>query len=135
MLDETTLAELPGRRVVDPTGQELGTIDDVYSHSAMNEPAWAVVELEGARRLVPLDGADEQGDAIRVRFDRATVASAPEPEGDALRAGPELYAHFGLTDAEVRDDSGFPSGYENAGGTTADPRGPGAADDAAQGHP
>jgi sporulation protein YlmC with PRC-barrel domain len=135
VLDENTMAELPGKRLVDADGVQLGTVDDVYSHAAMDQAAWAVVELEGARRLVPLDGAAQEGDAIRVRFDRATVAGAPAPEGDALRAGPELYAHFGLTDADVRDDTGFPAGYGNAGRAAADPRGPHAADDAAQGHP
>jgi len=135
MLDETTLAELPGRRLVDPEGRELGTVDDVFSHAAMDQAAWAVVELEGARRLVPLDGAQDDGDALRVRFDRATVASAPAPEGDAVRPDAALYAHFGLSDAELRDDTGFPAGYANAGRPAGDPRTGRAADDAAQGHP
>jgi hypothetical protein len=136
MLDETTLRELAGRRLVDPDGEELGTVDDVFSHAAMDQAAWAVVVLDGARRLVPLDGADDaQGGALRVRFDRATVASAPVAEDDAVRPDEALYAHFGLSDAAVRDDTGFPVGYENAGNPAADPRTDRAADDAAQGHP
>ncbi len=135
MLDESTLAELPGRRLLDSEGRDLGAVEDVFSHAAVDQPAWAVVQLEGARRLVPLDGAREEGDALRVRFDAATVASGPVAEGDAVRPDAALYAHFGLSDAEVRDDTGFPVDYENAGRAAADPRTDRAADDAAQGHP
>ncbi len=135
MLDETALAELPGRRLLDRHGQDLGTVDDVFSHAAVDQAAWAVVVLDGGRRLVPLDGAHEDGDALRLPVDRATVASAPVAEGDAVRPDAVLYAHFGLSDAEVRDDTGFPTGYANAGRATADPRTERAADDAVQGHP
>jgi sporulation protein YlmC with PRC-barrel domain len=135
MLDETKLTELPGRRLVDRDGQDLGTVDDVFSHTAMDQAAWAVVVLDGARRLVPLHGATEDGEALRVDVARDVVASAPVAEGDAVRPDAGLYAHFGLSDAEVRDDTGFPAGYGNAGATPGDPRTDRAADDAAQGHP
>jgi hypothetical protein len=75
-----------------------------------------------------------------VAFDAETIAGAPEPSGDVI-AEPEferVYEHFGISDARMREDTGL-------GGTgrvdrshppmSRDPRGEGAADDAAQRHP
>ena len=101
MLSPDDAAVLPGATVFDPADEEIGTVAEVYPGVGDDHPAWAAVEREGYRVLVPLDGARRDGDALRVRYDRTVVEEAPEPAGgapdDDLRH--ELLAHYGLPDA------------------------------------
>jgi sporulation protein YlmC with PRC-barrel domain len=143
MLANTSLDQLPGKAVVDGDGTEIGSVDDVFAYSASSDaPAWAAVLVEGSRKAVPLVDAElgEDG-SIRVPYKRSLVASGPTVEGDQLDASAQLYEHYGLSDAAVRDDTGNPAdaaGHARDGGGehSRDPRpGDGRAVDAQQGHP
>jgi sporulation protein YlmC with PRC-barrel domain len=136
MFDERTAESLRGRDLVDGSGEPVGRIEDVFLFPAADQAAWAAVEVDGALRAVPLADADVSANPLRVRFDRATIAGAPEAAGDSLETSRELYEHYGLSDAELRDDDGGPTDAAKAGqGSSRDPRGGSGADDAAQGHP
>ena len=71
---------------------------------------------------------------VEVDFDADLVAAAPEPSGDALTEEDfeAVYAHYGIADATMREDSGA---FREGTGSGADPRSEDAADDASQGHP
>ena len=101
MLSPDDAATLPGVTVFDPADEEIGTVAEVYLDGGDPQPAWAAVERQGYRVLVPLDGARRDADGLRVRYDRTVVEEAPEPAGDHLGADLRraLRAHYGLTDA------------------------------------
>jgi PRC-barrel domain len=138
MLSPDDVAALEGATVFDPADEEVGTLADLYLDAGDDQPAWASVEREGRRVMVPLDGAERDGDTLRVRYDLAVIAEAPDAGGEALDPDEQrvLLAHYGLTDADLRDDSGWatdrPSGTRRQG--SADPRANGQ-DDASVGHP
>jgi hypothetical protein len=139
MLDEDQAAELTGQTLLDEDGEEVGPIEEVFVLPADDKPAFAAVAVGGRRVVVPLDDA-ELGDAqVTVRYDLATIEGAPEADADAIDPDLEeaVYGHYGISDATIRDDTGFSASEPAARdqGTSRDPRGGGGADDAAQGHP
>jgi hypothetical protein len=72
-----------GRTVRGRDGSRLGTLVEVRPGDAAAPGGWGVVRSTfGRRRLVPLDGATDDGDrGLTVVADRASVRTAPEPEG------------------------------------------------------
>ncbi len=139
MLDEDQVAELRGQTLLDVSEQEVGKVEEVFLVPGDDQPAFAAVSLEGRRVIVPLDEADITGGQITVRYDREAIEGAPETDADALDPGLEqaVFAHYGISDADIRDDSGFSAARESRDQpeTSRDPRGPQAADDSTQAHP
>jgi hypothetical protein len=134
MLDEEKLSQLRGATLVAGT-QEVGRIEEVYAHSSDNLPA--VVAVGG--RLVPLPPADmEVGEGrVSVPFGADAVQGAPQASGDTLAADQfeQVYAHFGIDDSDMREDTGLGRTGRADQGMSRDPRSPDAADDSEQGHP
>jgi hypothetical protein len=135
MLDENAIAALRGAQVVAGT-DEVGTVEEVYTHSWDDRPALLAVTTDGGTALVPLPDGDVDPDAGRVEvpFSAEQVTGAPEPSGDTLTEVDfeAVYAHYGIADATMREDSGA---FREGTGSGADPRGEDAADDASQRHP
>jgi hypothetical protein len=138
MLDEEKLNQIQGARLL-AGSVEVGEIEEVFSHSSDNVPAVVAVSAEGRRVLVPLPQPEAQiGEGqVTVPFDAGTIGGAPEASGDTV-AGELLtavYDHYGIDDADMREDS-TPGGTGRADqGMSRDPRSPDAADDAKQAHP
>ncbi len=111
VLSPDQAADLPGVSVVDPVDEELGTVADVFVNPGDDQPQWVAVAMEEGRFVVPLDGAEFDGEGLRIRYPRELVIEGPEVAGDALDpdAQAELYAHYGITDADLRDDTGWAS--------------------------
>src|SRR3954453_1277970 len=115
------VANWRGRRVVDQSGEEIGTLDDIYLDSETDEPEWAVVGtslLAGRSPFVPLTGASSEGDTIRVPFAKDQVKDAPSIKADEQLSQDqeaELYSHYGLEYSFVPSGSGLP---EDGGGET-----------------
>ena len=90
-----------GRTVRDQDGHELGTLSELYLDSESSRPAWAGVKrgrLRTTETIVPLTGASEDGDELRVPFDRARFDDAPDIDpGVELTAEQErmLHQHYG----------------------------------------
>jgi len=99
------------------------------------------VSVSGDRRPVPLLAATFEGDQLTVPYSADQIAAAPNDQdaSGALRTSAELLDHYGIADAEIRDDTGNPAdaaGHASDGGMSRDPRDPSVkADDASQGHP
>ena len=80
-----------GRVLRDPERNRIGTIVELYYDAETDEPGWALcnaADIGRSMRLVPLGQAVEDGGAVRLPFDRASVTGAPGMEpGD--RVGPQ----------------------------------------------
>jgi hypothetical protein len=95
--------KLVGRGVVDPHGYRIGKIDALFVHGDGDVPNWARVKmgiLGTDSALIPLQDAQEDGDDVRLVYEKEHVKSAPEvePDGDELsdEEADKLHGHYGL---------------------------------------
>jgi uncharacterized protein (TIGR02271 family) len=112
-----TVRSWQGRTIVDPAGDKLGTITDIYLDDDTGQPEWATVTtgLFGSKQqtFVPLAHAQAKGDSVEVPYDKDQVKDAPNVQAeDQLSQDDEaeLYRHYGLDYTESRSDSGLPTG-------------------------
>jgi uncharacterized protein (TIGR02271 family) len=122
-----------GRNAVDRGGDKLGTIEEIYLDDRTGQPEWLLVKtgLFGSKStFIPLQDAQENGDEIRVPYEKALVKDAPGVEvGQQLsqQEEAELYRHYGLEYGESESGSGLPesspdeaptagAGFTGAGG-------------------
>jgi sporulation protein YlmC with PRC-barrel domain len=95
------------REVVDPSGERIGKLGDVYLDRQTDQPAWAGVRtgLFGAREtLIPLEGMQEEGDALRVPWEKDLIKDAPNVDADVSldeEGERRLYEHYGRGGLEV----------------------------------
>src|SRR5436190_1934671 len=90
----------PGRDVLDPDGERLGAVREIYLDRETHQPEWVLVDVDGGdQRFIPLADAAIEDAAIRVAHRRDAVAAAPGI-GAEPRIDPEqersLYAHYGV---------------------------------------
>jgi uncharacterized protein (TIGR02271 family) len=130
----TDLSGWRGHDVVDPSGDTIGEITDIYLDEQTNQPEWLAVRtgLLGRRvSFVPIAEAQASGDYVAVPYTKDQVKDAPsvDPDEGLLSEGEEaiLYEHYGLPYSDIKSDTGLPdaggtssagyegSGYESAG--------------------
>jgi hypothetical protein len=105
-----------GRTLVDDNGEPLGNIEIIYLDKATEQPEWALLEAGTAGpapTFVPLVSASEEGDTIRVPFDKALVGGAPSVPADQELSEDqegELYRHYGVPYSRADSPSGLPAG-------------------------
>ncbi len=98
--DIDTAMSWRGRTVQDRDGNELGTLSELYLDSEQR-PAWASVKrglLRGRSTIVPLDGATEEGDDLRLPHDQARFDDAPDVDPDVELTEEQerlLHEHYG----------------------------------------
>jgi PRC-barrel domain len=93
-----------GRKMIDPDGDTIGTIEDIFLDRQTGEPAWAAVKtgLFGLKHtVVPIRDAQPTDDGkVRVPLQKETVKDAPriDPDG-GLDADEErrLWEYYGLS--------------------------------------
>ena len=96
------LQHLRGTQVVDPSGDKIGKVEEIYLDDETRQPEWLLVNtgLFGTKStFVPMQGATPEADAVRVEFDKATVKDAPNIDVDAhlsREEQDELYRYYGL---------------------------------------
>ena len=69
-----------GRIVFDRDGHQIGPVVEIYYDAETDQPGWALLELDqtrGQTSFVPLAGASEQAESIRVPYERGRVWRAP----------------------------------------------------------
>src|SRR3954463_11689853 len=105
--------EWPGRAVLDPSGERLGEVREIYLDDATDRPEWVLVERgDRAPRFVPLADAHVEADTIRVAQSSARIEAAPalEPSKQlTLDQERELYSHYGVQLDEGVSDSILPA--------------------------
>jgi PRC-barrel domain len=99
--DIDTVLGWRGRTVRDAEGQKIGTFEDVLLDRRTDLPAWARVRtgLFGRRQsIVPLEGAEEVDDDVRVPYAKDHVTDGPNLEPDVAPTAEEeasLHSHYG----------------------------------------
>ena len=105
MIAKEQLNRLLGSKatVLDPEGNKIGTVGELYLDDRTQDPSWASVKtgLFGmSQSFVPLDEATVDGDDIRVPYTKDQVKDAPrtDPDGHLEPADEDrLYRHYGLS--------------------------------------
>jgi hypothetical protein len=79
--DFIKIMQAKGERVVDRDGNQIGKLSQVASEPTTLAPRWLVVRTSafGRSRLVPIYGAVDDGDVVRVPFSKETVMASPVP--------------------------------------------------------
>lgn len=111
MIEREHLDRLPGMNVSGSDDENIGKIDEVYVDDATGEPSFALVNtgLFGMKSsFVPLQGADLQGEDLRVAYDKDRVKDAPNMDPDGHLEPEEedaLYRHYGIEAPRARPDA------------------------------
>ena len=102
MVELGNIRDWRGQDVVDPDGQKIGTLEDVYFDIDTTEPQFACVKtgLFGRRvTFVPLAGAVAGRDRLEVTIAKDRVKDAPhiEPDGELTeQEEADVYRFYGL---------------------------------------
>jgi PRC-barrel domain len=106
MSDVEHIEEWKGQDVVDPAGEKLGKLDEVYFRGESEEAVFAAVK-SGLRRkthLAPLAGASFSRSHVRLAVGGEALSDAPPaPDDGVIRsdAGRTLAGHYGLDPATL----------------------------------
>ncbi|MCW3067090.1 MAG: uncharacterized protein JWN32_4262 [Solirubrobacterales bacterium] len=114
MTGVTEAYDFRGRTMIDPSGEKIGKVDDLYRDAQGAQPQWALVNtgLFGTKKtFVPIRGADPAGEAIRVLVTKEQVKDAPRIGADEELSEAEerrLFEHYGLSKerTETERDAG-----------------------------
>ena len=123
-LQRDEVQNVRGQELVDPNGDTIGKVEEIYLDTETDQPEWALVNtgLFGTKStFVPLQEATRDGGMLRVPYEKGQVKDAPriDPDGQlSQREEAELYRHYGLDYSESRSDSGLPEGGTGTAGTT-----------------
>lgn len=119
MIDTHSLDRLSGATIYDRAGDKIGKLGTVYLDNHTGEPTFATVStgLFGtSESFVPLQGAQMDGEDLRVEYTKDQVKDAPRVDAGGELAPAEearLYEHYQLDTGDAR--------AEGTGGTgTAD---------------
>lgn len=102
MITQKMVPQLRKAEVVDPEGDKIGTVGEVWLEEGSQEPVWVSVHtgLFGMKEsFVPLQGAEADSDALHVAVRKEQVKDAPRVEADGRLSSEEeraLYQHYGF---------------------------------------
>jgi uncharacterized protein (TIGR02271 family) len=102
VITQDMVSHLQKADVVDPEGDKIGTVSEVWIEEGSHEPAWVSVHtgLFGMKEsFVPLQGAEAGTDALHVAVRKDQVKDAPKVDADGHLSSTEereLYEHYGL---------------------------------------
>lgn len=112
-------AELQGKKLIDPSGAEIGEVQEIYLGHESDRPEFALVStgLFGRKStMVPLSGASLDGPRIWVDVEKDQVADAPQTDPEAeLSAEQEaaIYSHYGISRSGGEPPAGEAGGAES----------------------
>src|SRR5579884_3778524 len=118
---------LVGTTAVDPNGDKIGKVGQVYLDDQTGQPAWVTVStgLFGSRgSFAPLYGATTRGDDLVLAVTKDQVKDAPNVEDDAHLSEQEqqaLYAHYAGVFGTDAGWQGWQTGYGQAAAGEAGP--------------
>ena len=112
---------LDGGHVVDPEGQKIGKVGQVFLDDRTGEPEWVTVKtglFGGAESFVPLADATLVGSDVEVPFDKDKVKDAPrvdDAEGHLDESQEaELFRYYGV-DGGSDTQQASPTGLTDTG--------------------
>jgi len=94
--------EWEGQTVLDPAGEKIGKIEEIFLVEETGQPEWALVKLgrlKGRTTLVPLTKARAVEKGVEVGVKKDVIGDAPEIKADNEPSEQEvdaLYRHYGL---------------------------------------
>jgi uncharacterized protein (TIGR02271 family) len=112
--NQSDLAGWIGHTLVDQNGDKIGKVVDLYMDEATGQPEWIAVNTGrfGSNiSFVPLAGATQHGDDLKVSYTTDVVKESPNAEPDGQLTQDEearLYAHYGMDYSEDRSSTGLP---------------------------
>lgn len=121
-----------GRDLVGSDGEKIGSIKEIYEDVRTGKPEWGLVTsgLFGTRsQLVPLAGAQPDGENVRITATKDEVKNAPSIEGEGQLSEDDerrLFEHYNVpyTDEGSVTAEGAPNGGAAGGRTGHDTSGP-----------
>ena len=130
MIDTTDIRSLIGARAYDRVGEKIGKVNQVYVDDRTGRPLWASVDtgLFGtSETFVPLEGAEWDGDDLRIGYEKAFVKDAPRVEADGAISPAEqdrLFQYYDLSGSEYAGEFDFGTTGRDTGTTGHDASGP-----------
>jgi uncharacterized protein (TIGR02271 family) len=108
------LQQMRGAPVIDSTGDQIGKVEEIFYDVDGGQPEWIGLGTGffGTKRvLVPVQGAQTQGDGIQVPYEKDHVKGAPDIDHDEISHETErdLYAYYNLGSG-TRDGGDMPRG-------------------------
>src|SRR3954447_6647382 len=106
-IDTSPVSELTGRTVIDPDGDKVGKVFDVYIDNQTDQPEWLAITtgLFGTKvSFAPIAGAALVDDDLQIGYPKDVVKDAPKADADGQLSPDEeaaLYAHYGRTGGTV----------------------------------
>ncbi len=122
-----------GQTVLDPDGEKIGRIEEIFLVEETGKPEWALVKigrLKGRTTLVPLTRAHRTQDGVKVDVSKDRVSEAPEVDAENEPSEQQvnaLYRHYGLeiprqaADAQASNGGSAPAPGGSSNGSS-DPR-------------
>lgn len=103
MFTHDNIDRIIGADVIDATGDKVGSVGQVFLDDQTNQPSWITVNtgLFGTKEtFIPLDGANLDGDVIRIGHEKGFIKDAPNVDADNGHLSPaeeqELYRYYNL---------------------------------------
>jgi uncharacterized protein (TIGR02271 family) len=123
MIDTNSINSVFDAKVIDPDGQKVGTVKQVYVDHNDGHPLFASVStgLFGtSESFVPLEGADLTGDELHVAYDKDRIKDAPRIDADGDLSDEEqdrIFDHYGIGGGTTGTTSGTGSRTGSDDGT------------------
>ena len=99
--NQANVSDLKDRTVVDPQGDKVGSVFDVYLDNDTQEPEWLAVStgMFGSKiSFVPIAGLGFDNGNVTIAYDKTLVKDSPRAEADGQLSEQEerdLYRHYG----------------------------------------
>ena len=109
------LDELRGMPVYDSADEKIGTVEEIFFDEQTRQPEWVGIGTGffGTKRvLVPVAGAEQNADGLRVPYAKDQVKDSPDIDSDEISQSTEaeLASYYGVGYSEQQSDTGLPQG-------------------------
>ena len=114
MIARQDFDRIEGATAYDNSGEKIGRVGQLYIDDETGEASWVTVStgLFGlSESFAPLQGAEFDGDDIRLKYDKETVKDAPRIDKDQhldMDDQRDLYRHYGFGSRGEMGDGGKP---------------------------
>lgn len=119
------LRNAQGQDVLDPQGNKIGKLQNIYYDIDSGEPEWIGVEsgmINKNRHLVPIDGATYEEEHIIVAYPKDRIDETPDIDDEQIspETESELYRIYGLQQPSFQSSQSDQASMGRAAGTSQD---------------